>query len=78
MTGRTVIFTYRNHKGAERLRRVQIQSLDFFSNPGYGYQPGWHLTGLDLDKNEVRSFALSHIVFEPDTKGANIRMRIPL
>lgn len=58
-----VKFLYVNHKGQRRMRRVGgALSLDFQRSPGYGHQPGWFLSGMDLDKNEPRSFALSHIV----------------
>lgn len=56
-------FNYKNHRGEIALRTVEVQSLDFLYNPGFGYQPGWFLSGICQDKGERRSFALSHIQF---------------
>lgn len=56
-----VTFQYRNHKGSFATRRVIPRALEFIPMPGCGYQPGWFLTGHDVDKQAVRSFALTHI-----------------
>lgn len=56
-----VEFNYLNHRGELKRRRVLPLSLDFQKNPGYGYQPGWFLTGWCQDKKATRSFALSRI-----------------
>lgn len=65
-------FTYRNHKGEVEARRIQPTKIEYITYPGYNYQPGWFLTGHDLDRpggvsgfDNMRSFALTHIVF-PD------------
>lgn len=67
-------FTYRNYKGVEAKRRIGgIITLEFLTSVGFGYQPGWFLSGTDLDKEAAgadfprRSFALSHIVFDPES-----------
>lgn len=57
-------FQYRNYKGILSERRVIVDSIEFLRNPGYDYQPGWFLSGYDLDKKNRRSFALTHIVLE--------------
>lgn len=56
-------FFYTNYKGETRLRRVANPKLIYLRDPGFGYQAGWFLHGHDLDKNEMRSFALTHIRF---------------
>lgn len=61
-----VRFDYINHKGVRKERTVLPISLDFMFNPNYGYQPGWFLTGIDQDKNAVRSFALYNIIAKGD------------
>lgn len=62
----TVKFKYLNHRGEVAERHVEIASIDFVNNPGYNYQPGWFISGHDLDKNAYRSFALSRIVISDD------------
>jgi hypothetical protein len=47
-----------------RRRRVIPQTISYFARPGYGYQPGWFLTGVDVVKLEHRIFRLSHIVHD--------------
>lgn len=61
---REVSFAYRNHRGELETRRVVPEAIEFHANPGYNYQPGWFLTGYDLDRQAVRSFALSHMILE--------------
>lgn len=60
-------FTYRNHRGNERLRTIDVDSVEFIRNPGFNYQPGWFVSGYDCDKEARRSFALTHIVL-PDSE----------
>jgi len=55
---------YLNHRGECELRDVTPMSLDFFTRPEYGYQPGWFISGMDNNRKAVRSFALSRIIFE--------------
>lgn len=59
----TVIsFDYINHRGELRRRHVRPVSIRFNADPGYGYAPGWFLTGFDIQKEEIRDFALLNIV----------------
>lgn len=60
----TVTFTYR-HKGVDKIRRIVPDALEFHHRSHDGFQPGWFLSGHDLDKNARRSFALTHIVLDP-------------
>jgi hypothetical protein len=39
-----------------------VDSVEWIGRPGFDYQPGWFISGIDLDKDEHRSFALTHIV----------------
>lgn len=64
-------FQYLNHNGKLAERNVDIDSLEFHRNPGYGYQPGWFISGFDHDKAARRSFALSRIVLDP-IEGRNL------
>ena len=61
-----VNFQYKNHRGEIAEREVEFIGLIYVRNPGYGYQPGWFLHGICQKKQEVRSFALTHIIL-PDT-----------
>lgn len=60
VTGQGVSFTYTNHRGKTSKRRVSFQGLDYGNNEWYPERQ-WFLRGIDLDKKEVRSFALSRI-----------------
>lgn len=71
-------FKYLNHRGVVAARRVEMYSIDFQKNPGFGYQPGWFLTGMCLDKNEIRSFALTHIILRGDNIAPPDLFRIQL
>lgn len=52
-------FEYTNYKGETEERDVDVTSIDYISNPGFGYEPGWFLTGRDRERNgAVRSFRL--------------------
>jgi predicted DNA-binding transcriptional regulator YafY len=55
-------FTYKNYKGEISERTVEFQKLEYIARPGFGYKPSWFLTGLDKDRNEIRSFDLGSIV----------------
>lgn len=66
----TIKFTYRNHRGKESQRTVDVDAVEFVHKPGFGYQPGWVISGFDHDKQARRSFKLSHIVF-PDPPEVN-------
>ena len=60
----TISFIYTNHKGNKRRRTITVDSIEFHRKPGYGYQPGWFVSGIDMEKRLRRSFALSHIEVE--------------
>ena len=61
---RKITFRYVNHKGKDEMRHALPLRLEYETNPGYSYQPGWFLKCWDFDRKGVRSFALSRIVFE--------------
>ncbi|RWB40431.1 MAG: hypothetical protein EOQ44_25140 [Mesorhizobium sp.] len=68
-------FMYLNHRGETAKRRIEVDSIEFHRNPGFGYQPGWFVSGFDLDRNNRRSFALSRIVLpEHDTNNVVFRL----
>lgn len=73
-----VEFRYKNHRGEVSWRRVEPQTITYFSRPGHDYQPGWFLTGVDLDKGKHRIFRLSHIVFDDRDPPAETRRAILL
>lgn len=59
-------FEYRNHRGEQSMRRVEVVQVAWLRLPGWGYQPGWFLVGYDTARNnELRHFALSSVVI-PD------------
>ena len=60
-------FTYRNHRGQIEQRRVDVDSIEYIRDPGFHYQPGWFLSGKDLDRDARRSFALTHIILPEHT-----------
>lgn len=62
-------FIYLNHNGHTSQRNLRLNDIRFEYVPRWGYQPGWVLFGLDLDKNQPRSFYLSRIIF-PDGEEA--------
>lgn len=64
-----VAFDYLNHKGETRRRRITPDAIEFLAAPSFGYQPGWFLSGHDLDKNARRSFKLDRIVFDENMPG---------
>src|SRR5690242_4329685 len=52
-------FVYTNYKNETAERDVEVLSIDFLTNPGFGYAPGWFITGRDRDrKGDVRSFRI--------------------
>lgn len=57
-------FNYKNYRGEVSFRRVAVDSIEFLTNPGFGYQPGWFISGIDLDKNARRSFRFDNIVLD--------------
>lgn len=57
---RSYEFTYTNWKGEQKTRRAQFFRLEFGSNK-YHPEPQFLLFGLDLDKNETRTYAAKDI-----------------
>lgn len=54
-------FPYRNHRNEVEKRIVSAERLEFLPNPGYGYPPGWFITGRDNARDATRSFSLDRI-----------------
>lgn len=73
-----ISFLYLNAKGEQRVRRVKPSRLEFLSNPSWGYQPGWHICGVDLDKGEFRSFALNRIIFPEPQEPCQVSFALEL
>jgi predicted DNA-binding transcriptional regulator YafY len=71
----TIQFLYLNHAGKLSGRTVTVDSVEFHRNPGFGYQPGWFISGFDHDKAARRSFALSRIQL-PEEEGSNKTFRL--
>jgi hypothetical protein len=63
----SITFRYRNHRGVTADRTVTVDTVEFIRDPGYGYQPGWFISGWCATKNNRRSFALSHIVMDEES-----------
>lgn len=63
-----ISFYYKNHRGEIALRKVDIDSFEFLVDPGFGYQPGWFISGVDRDKDVRRSFAIVNIQLTDDDK----------
>lgn len=57
-------FDYLNHNGVLSRRDLEVDALEFQYKPGFGYQPGWFISGFDHNKAARRSFALSRIILE--------------
>lgn len=64
----SINFKYRNHRGEVAERHIIPDALEFIAvpDPLYYNQPGWFLSGFDLDKQARRSFSLASIVYEPN------------
>ena len=62
MLHRVFTFEYLNHRGEIAWRLLVPYRLEFLEKPGYDYEPGWFLTGYDVEKQAVRSFALDNII----------------
>jgi hypothetical protein len=67
-----VTFRYLNYKGEESDRTIADPVLEYHSHPGFGYQPGWFISGYDASRDARRSFALTHIIL-PETAIAHGR-----
>lgn len=61
-----ISFDYLNHNGKLARREIEPDALEFIFDPGFGYQPGWVISGHDFAKEARRSFFLPRIVF-PDS-----------
>lgn len=64
MTTDILRFKYLNHRGSTGMREVLFESIQYIREPGYGYGPGWFISGYDLHRKARRSFALANIVFD--------------
>lgn len=60
MFGMTQKFVYTDCKGEERLRTVVPHYLWFGTSPHHP-GPQWMLEALDVEENEMRSFALADV-----------------
>lgn len=63
-----VRFDYKNHNDKTATRNVVVDSVEYIVEPGFGYSPGWFLSGFDVDKMARRSFALDSIILPSDAK----------
>lgn len=75
----TITFNYLNHRGETEERTIDVAAVEFQRNPGYGYQPGWFISGFCHDRKARRSFALNRIIL-PEIELRNtvvILMRMP-
>lgn len=54
----TAVFEYTNHRGDVGNRTVMVDRIVWMDDPGYGYEPGWFVIGVDLDRKEQRQFRL--------------------
>lgn len=67
-----VACTYRNWRGETAPRRIGAMSV-WFGSTEWHPEPQWFLRGLDLDKHEVRDFALrdmADVSFHREPSGA--------
>lgn len=71
----TIKFVYKNHRGEIKQRTVDVLSFDYNPNPGFGYEPGWFITGFCHDKKAMRSFALENIVLHKTLDFGAIKLR---
>lgn len=55
-------FAYRNYRGEIAVRKIEPTDLAYQPKPGYDYQPGWALSGIDLERDARRTFFLPHII----------------
>jgi predicted DNA-binding transcriptional regulator YafY len=61
---KTISFTYLNHNGKKAERTVDVETVEFLKNPGFGYQSGWFVSGFDHEKKARRSFSLGRIILD--------------
>lgn len=75
----TAVFSYQNHAGNLEKRTVEVEEITWLDKMPAGYegppvyQPGWFLIGIDHNRDERRSFALSHVIL-PETRGGGYRL----
>ena len=62
----TISFKYLNHRGKLAERIVDVDSLEFIREPGFGYQSGWFISGQDHEKDARRSFSLDRIIMDEE------------
>lgn len=55
--GDTITFTYTNYEGTVERRRVRVEKIGW-GQTSYYPKPGFLLKGLDLDKEESRTFSV--------------------
>lgn len=58
---RVISFTYTNHRGEKRRRRVEPFAIFFGTEPPWHPQPGWLMKALDVESGELRTFAVENI-----------------
>lgn len=58
-------FQYRNYRGENSERRV-IPNKIWFGTTEYHTEPQWLMTAYDIDKRDVRDFALLDCKFKRD------------
>lgn len=75
----TIRFKYLNHRGEIAQRTIDVDAVEFFRDPAFGYQPGWFISGHCHDRNARRSFALNRIIIGETqwVRGIFSLMRIP-
>lgn len=70
-----LVITYKNWRGEISERRLSPIRMGFFSTRWHP-EPQWMLTAMDLDKGEVRDFALADFGAAPDLQAALRQERI--
>lgn len=59
--GPVATFKYKNHRGEIAERTITVGSIEYLPTPGYGYKPGWFVSGWCHTKRERRSFSFANI-----------------
>jgi len=55
-----VSILYTNHRGETAVRRIVPQRLWFGATPWHP-EAGWHLDAVDVERGQVRSFAMKGV-----------------
>lgn len=65
-----IFFKYRNHRGEVSDRHIIPDSFEFMLDPPDDFypQPGWFISGFDLDKQARRTFCFANIVTRVNLK----------